>query len=237
MRIVTLIAIAFAAYLVADVAHEGLGHGGVCIAQGGRMLLLDTTYEDCSIHSRWIDLAGPLVGIVVALFAWFGARRTDGSSRVFLALVFAFAAFWNLGYMIKSGLFHSGDWHFAIAGLEPAGPWHTALAVAGLALYIAAMRMLALVWPSGGDMPSVRFAFVAYAAAAVLSAAGGLLDPRGPGAVLSDALPSSLGSIGLVLVSLRRPGGVALPVSWAWIAAGAASAVIFVRILGPGVRF
>ncbi|HWA91284.1 MAG TPA: hypothetical protein VG889_14705 [Rhizomicrobium sp.] len=237
IRALTLIAIACAAYLAADVAHEGLGHGGTCIALGGRMLLLDTTYEDCSVHSRWIDLAGPLVGLVVALAAWFAARRTHGNARVFFALVFAFAAFWNLGYMLKSGLAYAGDWHFAIAGLEPAGAWHIALAVAGLALYIAAMRMLAVVWPAGDDMPSGTFATVAYLAAAVLSAAGGLLDPRGPQAVFSDALPSSLGSIGLVLVGLRRRSGVALAVSWAWIAAGIVSAVIFVRLLGPGLRF
>lgn len=236
-RALTLIAIAFAAYLAADVAHEGLGHGGTCMALGGRMLLLDTTYESCSIQSRWIDLAGPLMGIVVALAAWFGARRARENARVFPVLLFAFAAFWNLGYMIKSGLTYSGDWHFAIAGLEPAGVWHIALAVAGVALYIGAMRMLASVWPDGSDMPSARFALIAYVAAAVLSAAGGLLDPRGPETVLTDALPSSLGSIGLVLMSFRRPAGVALPVSWAWIAAGAVSAVVFVRLLGPGVRF
>jgi len=157
--------------------------------------------------------------------------------RAFLVLLFAFAAFWNLGYMIKSGLFHTGDWHFAIAGLEPGGTWHIALAVAGVALYIAAMRMLVLVWPSGGDMASARFALLAYLAAAALSAAGGVLDPRGPGIVLSDALPSSLAAIGLVLVGLRRPGGAALEGSPAWTATGAVSAVLFIAVLGPGLRF
>ncbi|MBV9990122.1 MAG: hypothetical protein JOZ72_02430 [Alphaproteobacteria bacterium] len=238
MRTLTLIAIAFAAYLAADVAHEGLGHGGTCIALGGRMLLLDTTYESCSIQSRWIDLAGPLVGIVVALLAWAGARSARlANLRVFCSLLFAYAAFWNLGYMIKSGIAYGGDWHFAVAGLAPAGVWHVALAVAGVALYIGAMRMLAGAWPSGSDMPSAAFALTAYVAAAALSAAGGLFDPRGPSAALTDALPSSLGSIGLVLVGLRRTGGVALPVSWAWIAAGVVSAVVFVRLLGPGLRF
>lgn len=237
-RLLTLIAIALAAYLAADVAHEGLGHGGACMALGGRMLLLDTTYESCSIQSRWIDLAGPLIGLVVALLAWAGAYKARSANlKVFCVLLFAFAAFWNLGYMLKSGLTHSGDWHFAILGLEPDGVWHIALAVAGVALYVAAMRMLVAVWPSGDDMASSRFAIVAYLAAAVLSAAGGLLDPRGPQTVLTDALPSSLGSIGLVLVGLRRPRGVTLPASWAWIAAGAVSAVVFVRLLGPGVRF
>ncbi len=237
-RALTLVAIAFAAYHAADLAHEGLGHGGTCIALGGRMLLLDTTYESCSIQSRWIDLAGPLTGIVVALLAWAGAQAARFANlRIFCALLFAYAAFWNLGYMIKSGLTASGDWHFAIEGLQPAGAWHITLAVAGVALYVGAMRMLAAVWPDGDDMPSARFALVAYAAAAVLSTAGGLLDPRGPAAVLTDALPSSLGSIGLVLVGIRRPAGVTLPVSWAWIAVGAVSAVVFVRLLGPGVRF
>jgi len=234
----TLIAIACTAYAAADIAHETLGHGGACLLSGGRVLLVDTTFENCSVHSRWIDGAGPITGIVIALVTWFAARRASNQTlRVFLVLLFADAIFWNVGYAIKSGLFHTGDWHFLIDGLEPAGIWHVALAAAGLASYIVAMRMLAHVWPGGNGMRSAAFAIVAFLAAAALSAAAGYLDPRGPHTLLTDALPSSLGTIGLPLVGLRQRTDVTVAPSPVWMAIGAISAVAFVAILGPGVRF
>ncbi|MEI9930709.1 MAG: hypothetical protein WDM89_09200 [Rhizomicrobium sp.] len=169
--VLTLIAIACAAYVAADLAHETLGHGGVCLASGGKVLLVDTTFEDCSIHSRWIDGAGPITGIVVALVAWMGARVTRTANlRAFLVLLYADAIFWNVGYAIKSGLGYTGDWHFLIEGWEPANGWHIGLAIAGVAGYIAAMRMLGRIWPGGEGISSGRFAVVAYLTAAILSA-------------------------------------------------------------------
>jgi hypothetical protein len=237
MRLLALVCIAFAAYLAADLAHETLGHGGACLALGGRVLMIDTTFEDCSIKSTLIDGAGPTMGILAALLAWAGARvaRTQ-SLHLFLVLLFAFAAFWNVGYMIKSGLMYDGDWHFVIAGLQPTVAWHIGLAILGIVLYIAAMRMLACIWPAGEDMASPSFALTAYVAAAALSAAGGAFDPKGHSAIFTDALPSSLAAIGLVLVGVRRTSGVAVPVSAGWIGAGVLSAVFFVAVLGPGVR-
>jgi len=234
--VLTLIAIACAAYAVADLAHETLGHGGACLASGGKVLLIDTTFEDCSVRSRWIDGAGPLTGIAVALLAWFGARTTRITNlRVFLVLLFADAMFWNIGYMIKSGVAWAGDWHFLIEGLEPTNVWHIVIAAAGIALYIVAMRMLARVWPTGRGLSSGQFAVIAYLAAAILSAAAGYFDPRGPHVILSDALPSSLGAVGLPLVGLRQRTEVGIASSPAWIAVGAISAVVFVAILGRGI--
>ncbi len=235
--VLTLIAIACAAYAVADLAHETLGHGGACLVSGGKALLIDTTFEDCSVHSRWIDGAGPLTGIAVALLAWLGARNTQIADwRAFLVLLFADAMFWNIGYMIKSGIAWAGDWHFLIEGLQPANIWHIGLAVAGFALYIAAMRMLMRVWPAGRGMSSGQFAVTAYLTAAILSAATAYFDPRGPHTILSDALPSSLAAIGLPLVGLRQRTEVGIIPSPAWIAGGAISAFLFVAILGPGIR-
>jgi hypothetical protein len=234
----TLTAIAVTAYLVADTAHEALGHGGACLLSGGRSLLVDTTFQDCSIRSRWIDGAGPASGILVALLAWMAARQTvDRNLRVFLALVFAYAAFWNFGYLVKSGIGYTGDWHFLIEGLEPAAVWHFGIAAAGVVLYIAAMRILASLWPAGEGTSSLVFAVTAYLAAAALSAAAGYFDPRGPRTILTDALPASLAAFGLVLTGLRAKSGVAIAPSTPWTIAGLAGAAIFVAILGPGLPF
>jgi hypothetical protein len=249
--VVTLLAIACAAYLVADVAHEGLGHGGACLALGGKLILLTTTFEDCSIRSRLIDGAGPVVGIAVALLTWAWLRFTRPASiaaRTFLCLTFAFAVFWNVGYMIKSGLTDQGDWAFVIKGLEPSIAWHAALTVLGIVLYALAMRMLSMAIAgnlSAGDAPGQRplaLALTAYLTAGLLSAAAATFDPRGPATILTDALPSSLGSIGLIwvgwIMNKRRPDfRITALRSPAWMVVGFASAAFFVAVLGPGLRF
>jgi|HubBroStandDraft_5_1064220.scaffolds.fasta_scaffold230955_2 hypothetical protein len=50
-RILTLAAVAVAAFALADVAHETLGHGGMCAVLGGKILYVSTTFEDCTIRS------------------------------------------------------------------------------------------------------------------------------------------------------------------------------------------
>ena len=248
--VVTLLAVACAAYLVADVAHEGFGHGGVCLALGGKLIVLSTTFEDCSIRSRLIDGAGPVIGIVVALLAWVWLRFAPpraAPQRAFLCLVFAFAIFWNVGYLVKSGLTDQGDWAYVIKGLEPAAIWHAGITIAGIALYLLAMRLLGavirrtLAIGTSGIAP-FGFAVTALLAAGALSALAAFFDPRGPLTIFTDALPSSLGSFGLVwvgwVVSRRSPDlRIALPASPAWITAGLVSAILFVAVLGPGLRF
>jgi hypothetical protein len=234
----TLIAIACSAYLAADLAHEALGHGGACLASGGKVLLIDTTFESCSVQSRWIDGAGPIAGILVALLAWFGARKAQTANlHTFMTLLFAYAIFWNVGYAIKSGLDHTGDWHFLIEGVEPSNTSHVGMAFIGLALYITAMRMLAGIWPAGEGMASADFAITAYIAAAVLSAAAGYFDPRGPHTILTDALPSALAAVGLPLVGLRQQTQVTIKPSPTWIITGTISAIVFIAMLGPGISF
>lgn len=247
---ITLIAIASVAFFVADVAHEGLGHGGACLASGGRMLSLSSTYEQCSVRSRWIDAAGPGVGILVALlaFGWLRwARPRSQNMRSFLCLLFAFAIFWNVGYMVYSGLLHRGDWKFVIAGLEPAAVWRAALVAGGVILYAVAMRTLSALLArhfaenDEGWRPHT-FALVALTAATLLAAVGGTFDPRGRAIIFTDALPSALSSFGLVWVGLvlsrRWPNlRIATPASPTWIGVGFVCAAIFVAVLGPGLRF
>ena len=248
--IATLLAVACAAYLVADLAHEAFGHGGVCLLLGGKSLLLSTTYEDCSIHSRLIDGAGPLAGIAAALLAWMWLRLAPpkaNAARAFLCLTFAYAIFWNVGYLIKSGLTDQGDWAFVIAGFEPRMAWHIGLTVLGISLYAASMRLLGAAvlrsFPAEGEqgLRPLSFALTAYLAAGLLSAAGAFFDPRGVSTILTDALPSSLGSIGLVWVGYRlnkrRLGlRIDIPRAPGWILAGLGCAIFFVAVLGPGLR-
>jgi hypothetical protein len=249
--VLTLCACAFAAYALADVAHEAIGHGGMCALRGARVFHVSTTFEDCSLRSWIIDGAGPSAGIVTALLLWLWLRilpPAGRAARAFLCLGFAFAAFWNFGYLIKSGLTDQGDWAFVIAGLRPPLLWHAAIAIAGVVSYWISIRLLAALLAQhlasaepGAPKPLV-FTLTAYIAAAVLASIAAFFDPRGPGTILSDALPSSLGAIGLPLagwfLQRTRPElRLDASPSSVWIIIGTITAVAFVSLLGPGLRF
>lgn len=64
LHLPTLVAIAVVAFALTNVAHEGLGHGGIRLAVGGQPRVLNAVYFDCGEEglggaaSRWISAAG-----------------------------------------------------------------------------------------------------------------------------------------------------------------------------------
>jgi hypothetical protein len=244
----TVVAIAAAAF-VADLAHEAVGHGGACALLGGQVVYVSSTFADCSIRSALIDGAGPGAGIGAALLFWLWLRLVPPASaatRAFLCLGFAFAAFWNFGYLIKSGLTDDGDWAFVIAGLEPHALWRAGITLVGIATYWISIRMLArmmLRHLAAGDGPGPTpstISLVAYVSATAIACLAAAFDPRGPFAIVHDALPASLGAIGLPLAGralTHRGTSLHIAASPAWIAAGVVAAAGFVFLLGRGVHF
>src|SRR3989442_8744490 len=57
----TVVAIAIVAYVLADVLHEAVGHGGACVLTGGKPLVLSTVHFDCGGDSRRGAAGGALV--------------------------------------------------------------------------------------------------------------------------------------------------------------------------------
>ena len=43
----TLVAIPIVAYGLANLGHEGLGHGGACLLAGGRPMVLSSVHFEC----------------------------------------------------------------------------------------------------------------------------------------------------------------------------------------------
>src|ERR1700688_3698743 len=56
----TIAAIAVCATVIADFIHEGLGHGGMCVATGGQPLVLSTVHFECSADTRLVAAGGTL---------------------------------------------------------------------------------------------------------------------------------------------------------------------------------
>jgi len=72
--LLTVAAVAIAATVIADFIHEGLGHGGMCIATGGQPLALSTVHFECSTDTRLVAAGGTLANLIFGALFWGAAR-------------------------------------------------------------------------------------------------------------------------------------------------------------------
>ena len=258
----TLVAIAIVAYALANMVHEGLGHGGTCVAVGGRLTALSAVHASCAVEDRGllaasaVAAAGTLANLLAGATAWLllrshGARLT--SWRYFLWLFMTLNLLQAAGYWLFSGVANVGDWAQLVAGFEPRWPYRALLAILGAAGYWAAIVLgLRTLNPLVGDGPdrlrrARTLSLVPYLAGGALYVAAGALNPVSPLLVLISAAAASFGgasALAWMTELLRRPeyrapGGAPLAInrSWAWMVVAGTMALVFVAILGPGLRF
>jgi hypothetical protein len=236
----TLGAIAAVAFIVACVSHEAVGHGGMCLAVGGRVTLLTSVYFHCANGGPLTDAAGPLMNLIVGAACWLFVRRRalPLESRLFFVLAMAFNLFWGAGYFIFSAVANTGDWAFVLAGLslEPRWLWRLLLGALGVLLYAQAMRAVAAHLPPGTPLA------VPYVVAGVVSCCAALYfaGPTLP-AVQEAAQESFLANIGLLGIARRNSKQVPIsapPIlvahSTRWLVFAGLVVVAFVALLGRG---
>jgi hypothetical protein len=214
LHLPTVIAIALVAYALTNVAHEGLGHGGMCVAVGGEPITLNAVYFECgregvtNAGSRWISAAGTLTNLALAamtaLLLRAGVVRA-ATGRYFLWLFLTLNLLQAFGYWMFSGLGGIGDWNAVVAGRPHYVLWRIALAVVGTAAYwfVAVPIALRGLRPfldagdpetgSGRLARAVLLTVVPYIAGGVLYVTAGLLNPESPMLVLISATAASFG--------------------------------------------
>jgi hypothetical protein len=256
-------AISALAFIASNVLHEGLGHGGACLLVGGKPLSLTAVYFDSEsaglsdMQSRLIAAGGPIVNLVTGLtglIALRSMRGAPGPGRYFTWLLTTLGLFMATGYLLFSGVGGIGDLAVVTQGLQPAWLWRVVLAVAGAALYLVSALVAVAEFgrnAGGADDAHVaragRITTISYVTGAVVICAAGILNPQGFIFVLISAAASTLGGAsGLLWMMqfLRNPrfgrpdaAELALPRSWGWIVAAALVLVVYVVVLGPGIRF
>ena len=87
--LLTVAAIAIVATVIADFIHEGLGHGGMCVATSGRPLVLSTVHFECSPDTRLVAAGGTLANLIFGALFWAAARAVKQSALVALLLLAA----------------------------------------------------------------------------------------------------------------------------------------------------
>jgi len=256
--LLTIASVAIVAHIVGTVLHEGAGHGGACLAVGGRPLLISTVNMECSAGGRLVIAGGTLMNLsAAAVFFGLGraARATATVWRYFCWLSMTVNLLVAAGYFAFSGVGGFGDWAEFVRGFHPQWAWRTGLAVFGCALYLAFVRvsLMELRPLIGSDRKqryrrAVELSRVPYFAGGMVACVAGALNPQGWILVaLSAAAASFGGGSGLLwMPELLRGGAIppgagdepaALPRSWGWIAAAVVGACVFIAVLGPGVRF
>ena len=253
----TLASLGVLAFALADQTHEALGHALATVITGGKLIALTTCYLDSQGGSaRWIPAMGGLANLAVGLIALALLRmlpRPSPHLRYLMVLVAAFNLFFAAGYPVYSGIALFGDWAAVISGLAPAWLWRTFMSIIGIAVYYVSMRFVSrAIHPFGfsSEGPARdrlrRITLIPFLAAIGLAFLGALPNPRGWAMVFSAALPAAAASFGLTQMDhvpeayqpdSATPAAEPIRQSVLWIVAACLVAIVFVAILGPGIRF
>lgn len=254
--LLTIVGITIAATVVANFVHEGLGHGGVCVATGGQPLVLSTVHFECSADTRLVAAGGTLADLIFGALFWVAARavKRSASWRYFFWLLMSLNLFHVGGYFLFSGIGNIGDWTAVVAGWQPAWAWRVSLAALGIVTYFFVFVPLSLgeLRPFLGKDVKVRvrrarqLTVTPYLTAGILACVAGALNPVGPLLILIAAGGSFGGNSGLawmwnLLYGTRIPSSEfqmpEIERSPGWIIAAVVLATGFIAGLGPGVKF
>ena len=128
----TVVAIGILAYMLGDVLHEGLGHGGACVLAGGKPLVLSSVAFECSSDTRLVMAGGTLINLVAAAIFFTLGRLTNSSYprfKYFFWISMTVNLFSAAGYFLFSGIGGIGDWRTSFKDLAPSGhgesPWRS----------------------------------------------------------------------------------------------------------------
>jgi hypothetical protein len=252
----TLVALGIVAFVVAAVAHEGLGHGLATLTVGGTPVMLTTCYFSSSgSASRWIPAAGGIANVVVGLLFVLALRFLGSSGphlRYFLTLALAFNLLFAASYPAYSGIAAFGDWAAVISGLNPAWLWRVLLLVFSVISYYLSLQLIAVEMRPfcGSNAPESlarlrRITVIPFLAALAAAGLGGALNPAGWTVIFTAALPGAAAAFGLTqmdhfsratAIDSSVPAG-AITRSARWIIAAALVLTLFVGVLGAGIKF
>ena len=171
----TIVSMAVIASALATLLHEGVGHGLTAFVRGDVPTELTSNHLSSLHPDRLVQAAGTLVNLAAGAIALLASSRiaTRANLRYFLWILAALNLLPGAGYFLFSGIFGFGDWNEVIRDL----PYHAALrvgmTVAGAALYVLVVRLLAVAvapfWriarrttPSGGCRTTQRVYSVAW---------------------------------------------------------------------------
>lgn len=236
--LLALIAIGLLAYASADIAHHVLGHGGMCLAIGGKVRSLSSTFVDCTMAGTAVDLAGPFANLLIGLLAWAAALPAQRATRLFLALACGFNLLWFSLQLVFSAVTRKDDFAWAMLSFHVSESFRYALIAGGIVLYMLSTRILrSLLMPFGPPERARRIAWTAWLTAGIFACFTALFDPHRWHEIAHHAAPQSFAlSVGLLFVPkyIQGLGAPRIERRGPWLFAAAVVAIASVVFLGPG---
>jgi len=241
-----------------------LGHGGACLALGGRLAEIGAFYVNCDYANlsglgvRLVALGGPLISLLTGVIGLLVLHRlpiTAFRAKYFIWLFSSIGLMTATGYLLFSGITGIGDFGTSQDGMlyqaTPAWAWQVGLTLLGLVSYLWVAIILAHAMDriiGGTDVERIRrarlLALTSYLTGGVVSVLIGLLNPLGIFIVLASSAAGSLGGTAALLWMmqfLNRKATSPAPLlqitrDWRWIAVGIIVTVLYAVILGPSLH-
>lgn len=140
-KLIYLSAIGILSYVIADIIHEVIGHGGTCLIIGNKIELLTAVYFKSRPGNIFIDIGGPISNLIFGALTFFILTKTS-FAKLLLFQVAAYNLFWFSGTILHSAISKTGDWTFAINEIagEPLGK--LCLIVSGILVYTIIIKIL-----------------------------------------------------------------------------------------------
>ena len=258
----TLAAMGLLVYVVDNLVHEGIGHGGMCLAVGGKPLAISSAWWDGSYEgvSAWgqraVSAGGTLANLVVggASVVAFHRRghQLSAHARYFVWLLGLVNLLGAAGYLMADPVGDFGDWSVFVRGLEHALAWRVGLCATGLLLtrqtLVWGIRTLGTlvgqdpVHPSSRVVLARKLCWCPYLVGGVAFTLAGLVNPKGVVFAFTSALATFGGKTFLAwLPTWVKPGGAApgpaivLGRSVGWLLAGGVAAFVLFGLLARSV--
>lgn len=202
--------IGVAAYMLTDLFHEVVGHGGTCVIIGQQVDLITSVYFKSSPGSFLTDIGGPVSNLLFGLLIHFFLKTRKNLSPLFtffLLNLMAYNLCWFSGTLLQSGFSKNGDWTYAIALLNITALAKPVLIVAGIAAYVVSVKIIQLQFNRVNvafvEFPLKQGVIYAYFAAAMAATIAGLFFKYDS---VRAALEGLLEALGLLPILFIVPG-------------------------------
>ena len=129
--LITIAAITIITYFLAQIVHEGLGHGGMALLLGAKIIQVTNTNMEYDLvgvseaASRAIAIGGTLANVIFGFLALWGLKKMmiqSANMRFFLWLFGHVNLFKGFGYLLIT-FAPIGDWNDATNGLPSQVAW------------------------------------------------------------------------------------------------------------------
>jgi hypothetical protein len=257
----TIVAIGILVYLLAAIAHEGIGHAATCASLGGRVLSISSVHCECDYQTisrnrqRAIQAGGTAANLVLGLLfvaALVLFRPSSPGWRYFFWLSAMVNLFQAGGYLMASPFGRFGDWYAFCDEIYGRLGWQIALSVAGLLISIATLQFgLKEFAPFCGSVEPWRtrqiwlLTALPYAAGGLVSCLIALLNPVDKILVATSAGAATFAGTSWILwigylTKVHAPTAgkpIAIESNPLLIAFTLIALALWAIALGPGIKF